>query len=99
MWSEDAKCYPENTPSIDPELFQRKELAFEAKAFCTDCPVRLRCLEEGLKPIPVIGLEYGVWGGLTLRERRKVLKNRAKIEELQARLKERLQGGKYPNVS
>ncbi len=36
----------------------------EAKAVCARCPVRERCLAVGLRE------EHGIWGGLTVGERR-----------------------------
>lgn len=36
----------------------------QAKAFCASCPVRVECLMCGMAE------EHGVWGGLTVKERR-----------------------------
>ena len=44
----------------------------EAKAICGLCPVREPCLEHAL----VVREKLGVWGGLTERERRRVLRRR-----------------------
>lgn len=50
------------------------ELAEEAKVVCAECPVRQPCLEHALS-----GRERdGVWGGLTERERRRILRQRRK---------------------
>ena len=40
-----------------------------AKAVCRECPVRWECLAYALRH----GVEHGVWGGLTDRERRRLL--------------------------
>ena len=40
-----------------------------AKLICTDCAVRAECLAEALDN----GVEWGVWGGMTERERRALL--------------------------
>lgn len=40
----------------------------EAKRICADCPVRLQCLNYALKR----NEPFGIWGGLSERERRKV---------------------------
>lgn len=45
----------------------------EAKIICKACPVRTDCLETALRNRERIG----VWGGLTPKERRRVLKMRA----------------------
>jgi WhiB family transcriptional regulator, redox-sensing transcriptional regulator len=42
---------------------------YRAKAVCRACPVRFECLAYALRH----RVEHGVWGGLTDRERRKVL--------------------------
>lgn len=39
-----------------------------AKEVCMDCPVKLMCLETALANDE----EYGVWGGLTADERRRL---------------------------
>ena len=41
-----------------------------AKAVCSECPVRTECLEHALNSDE----RYGIWGGLTDRERRSVLR-------------------------
>lgn len=38
----------------------------KAKAICATCPVRQRCLDENLHEV------YGVWGGTSPRERRRL---------------------------
>ncbi|MGH9042027.1 MAG: WhiB family transcriptional regulator [Acidimicrobiia bacterium] len=47
-------------------------LAAPAKRICADCPVRQPCLEFALATRE----KHGVWGGLTERERRRVLRQR-----------------------
>lgn len=46
-----------------------------AKKVCTGCPVRLECLADALDS----RTEYGVWGGLTERERRALLRRRPDV--------------------
>ena len=41
-----------------------------AKAVCAGCPVRQECLDYAL----VNKESFGVWGGMTLRERRRLLR-------------------------
>jgi WhiB family redox-sensing transcriptional regulator len=45
---------------------------WEAKAVCDACPVHQSCLEHAL----TVREREGVWGGLTERERRRVLRQR-----------------------
>jgi WhiB family redox-sensing transcriptional regulator len=70
-WQQAARCR-----GIDPDVFhpQSDEEADEAKAICASCPVREPCLEYAL----VVREKLGVWGGLTERERRRVLRHRRK---------------------
>jgi WhiB family redox-sensing transcriptional regulator len=52
---------------VDPEsLFVQGAAQHKAKMICSRCPVRLDCLAEALDA----GAEFGVWGGMTERERR-----------------------------
>jgi WhiB family redox-sensing transcriptional regulator len=46
-----------------------------AKAVCTGCPVRTECLVEALDN----RVEWGVWGGMTERERRALLRRRPNV--------------------
>ncbi|MGB9112001.1 MAG: WhiB family transcriptional regulator [Acidimicrobiales bacterium] len=61
---------------LDPEIFYpaTDEEADEAKAICAICPVRQMCLEHALAARE----REGVWGGLTERERRRVVRQRQK---------------------
>ena len=54
----------------DPELFfpEKGGSVREAKAVCARCPVRAQCLEHALAH----GERFGVWGGLSERERRRL---------------------------
>ncbi|TLQ41952.1 WhiB family transcriptional regulator [Streptomyces marianii] len=70
-WSEDAACR-----SADPdELFADSAGQNRAKAVCTGCPVRTECLADALDN----RVEWGVWGGMTERERRALLRRRPNV--------------------
>jgi WhiB family redox-sensing transcriptional regulator len=67
-WQHSAACQDE-----DPELFfpvsdmgPGARQVEQAKAVCAQCPVRSACLEYALDN----GLDYGIFGGATERERR-----------------------------
>ena len=47
----------------------------KAKVVCGACPVRAECLAEALDN----EIEWGVWGGLTERERRALLRKRPNV--------------------
>ncbi len=64
-WCEEARCR-----AYDPEIFfpEKGESPRRAKHICSLCPVRLECLNYALRH----DLRYGVWGGLSDRERRRL---------------------------
>ena len=68
-WQADALC-----AQTDPEAFcpEKGGSTRDAKRICTTCDVRDRCLEYALHNDE----RFGIWGGLSERERRK-LKRRA----------------------
>lgn len=70
-WRQAALCR-----GVDPEVFypDEEEDPSEAKAICEACPVREPCLEHAL----LVREKHGVWGGLTERERRRVIRQRRK---------------------
>ena len=65
-WEEFANCR-----GGDGEIFFTPGATHEvrAKAVCRSCAVRWECLAYALKH----HVEHGVWGGLTDRERRRIL--------------------------
>lgn len=70
-WGERARCR-----STDPDaLFVQGARQHEAKKVCHGCPVRTECLAEALDG----NIEFGVWGGLTERERRALLRRRPNV--------------------
>ena len=68
-WQADALC-----AQTDPEAFfpEKGGSTRDAKRICTSCDVRGECLEYALNNDE----RFGIWGGLSERERRK-LKKRA----------------------
>ncbi len=70
-WRQRSACR-----GLDPEIFYpaTDEEADEAKSICAICPVRQMCLEHAL----MAREREGVWGGLTERERRRVIRQRQK---------------------
>lgn len=56
----------------DAELARVASAEVTAKAICAICPVREACLEHALSARE----KHGVWGGLTERERRRILRRR-----------------------
>ncbi|GAA4988535.1 WhiB family transcriptional regulator [Kineococcus glutinatus] len=58
------------------ELFVQGSAQNRAKAVCGGCPVRTECLADALDS----RVEFGVWGGMTERERRALLKRRPNVK-------------------
>lgn len=58
------------------ELFVQGAAQRSARAVCLGCRVRLECLADALDN----RVEFGVWGGMTERERRALLRRRPEIE-------------------
>jgi hypothetical protein len=52
---------------------QMVENALKAVAICAFCPVRARCLEEGMREE---NIEHGIWGGLLAGERIRLSRTR-----------------------
>ena len=70
-WPRQAACR-----SAEPdELFVPGAAQNRAKALCTGCPVRTECLADALDN----RTEFGIWGGMTERERRALLRRRPQV--------------------
>ncbi|TFV48495.1 WhiB family transcriptional regulator [Blastococcus sp. TF02A_35] len=69
-WRLDALC-----AETDPEAFfpEKGGSTRDAKRVCSGCPVRAQCLEFALANDE----RFGIWGGLSERERRRVRVQRA----------------------
>lgn len=83
-WQREGNCVGVEDPNIFfPERgFSTKE----AKAYCADCPVKQQCLDYAL----MNGEKFGIWGGHSERERRKIRKERTKEDpEWRKKLKEK----------
>lgn len=69
---------------VDPdELFVQGAAQNRAKLVCGACPVRSECLADALDN----GIEFGVWGGMTERERRALLRRRPDVKSWQGLLR------------
>ncbi|MET0831853.1 MAG: WhiB family transcriptional regulator [Acidimicrobiia bacterium] len=69
-WQDLANCR-----GADPDLFfpERGASTRTAKSICRECAVRAECLEFAI----VSSEKFGIWGGLSERERRKIRRERA----------------------
>jgi WhiB family transcriptional regulator, redox-sensing transcriptional regulator len=70
-WMRDGLC-----AQTDPEAFHPDEhgSVAPAKAVCAGCPVLAECRAYALKT----GQRFGVWGGLSARERQQIWHNTSK---------------------
>ncbi len=71
-WADQAAC----KDSSPDELFVRGAEQHRVKQICSGCPVRTECLAEALDN----QMEWGVWGGMTERERRALLRRRPNVQ-------------------
>ena len=69
-WTARAAC-----EGVDTELFYpvAPEQEAEALAICATCPVRAQCLDAALRDRE----QYGIWGGTTPEQRRRISRRRA----------------------
>lgn len=69
-WRARGPCRREPDRLFVPGAAQRA-----AKLICVPCPVQAQCLAEALDR----RIEFGVWGGMTERERRSLLRRRPDV--------------------
>jgi WhiB family redox-sensing transcriptional regulator len=71
-WQDDALC-----AQTDPEAFypEKGGSTRDAKRICQNCEVRAECLEYAVERDE----RFGVWGGMSERERRQLKKTRAEV--------------------
>ena len=69
-WTMRAKCR-----GMEDALFPDASDQKRARLLCAGCPVRSECLAEALDN----RIEWGVWGGMTERERRLLLRQRSDV--------------------
>lgn len=68
-WQDYANCR-----GADADLFfpERGASTRKAKSICGECQVQAECLDFAID----IGEKFGIWGGMSERERRKVRRER-----------------------
>ncbi|MGC8464599.1 MAG: WhiB family transcriptional regulator [Acidimicrobiales bacterium] len=71
-WQERAKCKGASASVFYP---LRGVPTASARALCKDCPVKPDCLSYALEHEE----EFGIWGGLSERERRKLIRAQARL--------------------
>jgi WhiB family redox-sensing transcriptional regulator len=69
-WVEDARCRTQGDPAWFYPDRSASEFSRQAKQVCAHCPVIEQCLRWALENRE----EHGVWGGLSERERRALMR-------------------------
>ena len=64
-WADEARCLVAEPDTFFPE---KGGSTREAKRICSGCPVKAECLDYALENDE----RFGIWGGLSERERRKL---------------------------
>jgi WhiB family redox-sensing transcriptional regulator len=70
-WRAAARCRAADAEDLFVTGAQQREV----RGFCRACPVRTECLAHALDE----RVEFGVWGGMTERERRALLRARPNV--------------------
>ncbi len=70
-WRHRARCRGEDPDTLFVQGAQQRDV----REVCTACPVRTECLAHALDN----RIRFGVWGGMTERERRALLKRRPDV--------------------
>jgi WhiB family redox-sensing transcriptional regulator len=73
-WTAQAAC---GAGKVSPDtLFVEGAAQRDARSVCQSCRVRLECLADALDS----RTDFGVWGGMTERERRALRRRRPEVE-------------------
>jgi WhiB family transcriptional regulator, redox-sensing transcriptional regulator len=77
-WQDKARC-----AEVDPERWfpEKGGSVREAKRVCRSCEVRPECLDYALEH----GERFGIWGGMSERERRRLTSERTATQARQPR--------------
>ena len=89
-WYAKAECR-----NYNPELWHSDEAEdiSQAKKHCQACPVREECLALAYQNDE----QFGIWGGLTVKERRRqIRRQRREFLKIQARMRALLPDGSEP---
>lgn len=79
-WTAQAACAGRSPD----DLFVQGAAQRQAREVCFACPVRLECLVDALDN----RIQFGVWGGMTERERRALLRRAPTVESWKETLAE-----------
>ena len=74
-WADDAACRGMDPNSFHPPKGGGGRMVRQAKAVCSDCPVKQPCLDYAIANVEL----RGIWGGLTEYERRSIRQPRFRL--------------------
>jgi len=74
-WTQDWTTRAACRDGVPDSLFVQGAAQNRAKSVCLGCPVRTECLADSLDN----RVEFGVWGGMTERQRRALLKQHPEV--------------------
>jgi WhiB family redox-sensing transcriptional regulator len=74
QWMTQGLCRSERPSTFFPSDGVGVEIA---RRICAECPVKSPCLEYALRH----GIDHGVWGGTSERERRRIARRRRMAAE------------------
>lgn len=66
-WRVGARCLRQGDDDTNNAFFNSGS-STTARKICAECPVRTPCLEYALEH----AIQYGIWGGLSTKQRRKI---------------------------
>jgi WhiB family redox-sensing transcriptional regulator len=78
-WQEDAACRKHDNvvffgPDQGESELEKQAREMQAKSICHTCPVKEPCLEFAMET----NQKYGIWGGMTDKERASLKRRRAR---------------------
>ncbi|MFJ2061092.1 WhiB family transcriptional regulator [Streptomyces sp. NPDC087908] len=73
QWTEKAAC---GQTSAEAFFIRGHPQQRHAKRMCSSCPIRIECLADALDN----RIRFGVWGGLSEKERRSLLRSRPDVD-------------------
>ena len=88
-WAQHGVCSRTAQPD---KMFVRGAAQQTAKQVCIGCPVIAQCLADSLDN----HTQFGVWGGMTERQRRALLKRRPNVESWRALFEAERIGREHP---
>ncbi len=78
-WQDDAACRKHDNvvffgPDQGESELEKQSREMQAKSICHSCPVKEPCLEFAMET----NQKYGIWGGMTDKERASLKRRRAR---------------------